>query len=247
MLKVYVPQLQRINPSLFEGIFYKIWPQYFNEHLKDPKWSTVQGEFFYTAQTACTIVFTRLISEVIEAVNTNRNFDLRGVVEIDLSGIFDNYDCDDAVFEHFSSEDVWEAVYQWLEYYMNFLFSPEMLESFNKALFPIYNDLLNVKQTKNLVGFWFSIYDAECTLWEKELIAYGIERGDYVELHCGFWPFSDYENARLGISRLWSFYLCEATGVIYLEDSGAQIPNGAVVTYCQIREDRGWAIYQEYA
>ncbi|ENJ7998992.1 hypothetical protein AB2K85_000727 [Escherichia coli] len=247
MLKVYVPQLQRINPSLFEGIFYKIWPQYFNEHLKDPKWSTVQGEFFYTAQTACTIVFTRLISEVIEAVNTNRNFDLRGVVEIDLSGIFDNYDCDDAVFEHFSSEDVWEAVYQWLEYYMNFLFSPEMLESFNKALFPIYNDLLNVKQTKNLVGFWFSIYDAECTLWEKELIAYGIERGDYVELHCGFWPFSDYENARLGISRLWSFYLCEATGVIYLEDSGAQIPNGAVVTYCQIREDRGRAIYQEYA
>lgn len=247
MLKVYVPQLQRINPSLFEGIFYKIWPQYFNEHLKDPRWSTVQGEFFYTAQTACTIVFTRLISEVIEAVNTNRNFDLRGVVEIDLSGIFDNYDCDDAVFEHFSSEDVWEAVYQWLEYYMNFLFSPEMLESFNKALFPIYNDLLNVKQTKNLVGFWFSIYDAECTLWEKELIAYGIERGDYVELHCGFWPFSDYENARLGISRLWSFYLCEATGVIYLEDSGAQIPNGAVVTYCQIREDRGRAIYQEYA
>lgn len=247
MLKVYVPQLQRINPSLFEGIFYKIWPQYFNEHLKDPKWSTVQGEFFYTAQTACTIVFTRLISEVIEAVNTNRNFDLRGVVEIDLSGIFDNYDCDDAVFEHFSSEDVWEAVYQWLEYYMNFLFSPEMLESFNKALFPIYNDLLNVKQTKNLVGFWFSIYDAECTLWEKEMIAYGIERGDYVELHCGFWPFSDYENARLGISRLWSFYLCEATGVIYLEDSGAQIPNGAVVTYCQIREDRGRAIYQEYA
>lgn len=247
MLKVYVPQLQRINPSLFEGIFYKIWPQYFNEHLKDPKWSTVQGEFFYTAQTACTIVFTRLISEVIEAVNTNRNFDLRGVVEIDLSGIFDNYDCDDAVFEHFSSEDVWEAVYQWLEYYMNFLFSTEMLESFNKALFPIYNDLLNVKQTKNLVGFWFSIYDAECTLWEKELIAYGIERGDYVELHCGFWPFSDYENARLGISRLWSFYLCEATGVIYLEDSGAQIPNGAVVTYCQIREDRGRAIYQEYA
>ena len=247
MLKVYVPQLQRINPSLFEGIFYKIWPQYFNEHLKDPKWSTVQGEFFYTAQTACTIVFTRLISEVIEAVNTNRNFDLRGVVEIDLSGIFDNYDCDDAVFEHFSSEDVWEAVYQWLEYYMNFLFSPEMLESFNKALFPIYNDLLNVKQTKNLVGFWFSIYDAECTLWEKELIAYGIERGYYVELHCGFWPFSDYENARLGISRLWSFYLCEATGVIYLEDSGAQIPNGAVVTYCQIREDRGRAIYQEYA
>lgn len=247
MLKVYVPQLQRINPSLFEGIFYKIWPRYFNEHLKDPKWSTVQGEFFYTAQTACTIVFTRLISEVIEAVNTNRNFDLRGVVEIDLSGIFDNYDCDDAVFEHFSSEDVWEAVYQWLEYYMNFLFSPEMLESFNKALFPIYNDLLNVKQTKNLVGFWFSIYDAECTLWEKELIAYGIERGDYVELHCGFWPFSDYENARLGISRLWSFYLCEATGVIYLEDSGAQIPNGAVVTYCQIREDRGRAIYQEYA
>lgn len=246
MLKVYVPQLQRINPSLFEGIFYKIWPQYFNEHLKDPKWSTVQGEFFYTAQTACTIVFTRLISEVIEAVNTNRNFDLRGVVEIDLSGIFDNYDCDDAVFEHFSSEDVWEAVYQWLEYYMNFLFSPEMLESFNKALFPIYNDLLNVKQTKNLVGFWFSIYDAECTLWEKELIAYGIERGDYVELHCGFWPFSDYENARLGISRLWSFYLCEATGVIYLEDSGAQIPNGAVVTYCQIREDRGRAIYQDY-
>lgn len=246
MLKVYVPQLQRINPSLFEGIFYKIWPQYFNEHLKDPKWSTVQGEFFYTAQTACTIVFTRLISEVIEAVNTNRNFDLRGVVEIDLSGIFDNYDCDDAVFEHFSSEDVWEAVYQWLEYYMNFLFSPEMLESFNKALFPIYNDLLNVKQTKNLVGFWFSIYDAECTLWEKEMIAYGIERGDYVELHCGFWPFSDYENARLGISRLWSFYLCEATGVIYLEDSGAQIPNGAVVTYCQIREDRGRAIYQEY-
>lgn len=247
MLKVYVPQLQRINPSLFEGIFYKIWPQYFNEHLKDPKWSTVQGEFFYTAQTACTIVFTRLISEVIEAVNTNRNFDLRGVVEIDLSGIFDNYDCDDAVFEHFSSEDVWEAVYQWLEYYMNFLFSPEMLESFNKALFPIYNDLLNVKQTKNLVGFWFSIYDAECRLWEKEMIAYGIERGDYVELHCGFWPFSDYENARLGISRLWSFYLCEATGVIYLEDSGAQIPNGAVVTYCQIREDRGRAIYQEYA
>lgn len=247
MLKVYVPQLQRINPSLFEGIFYKIWPQYFNEHLKDPKWSTVQGEFFYTAQTACTIVFTRLISEVIEAVNTNRNFDLRGVVEIDLSGIFDNYDCDDAVFEHFSSEDVWEAVYQWLEYYMNFLFSPEMLESFNKALYPIYNDLLNVKQTKNLVGFWFSIYDAECTLWEKEMIAYGIERGDYVELHCGFWPFSDYENARLGISRLWSFYLCEATGVIYLEDSGAQIPNGAVVTYCQIREDRGRAIYQEYA
>lgn len=247
MLKVYVPQLQRINPSLFEGIFYKIWPQYFNEHLKDPKWSTVQGEFFYTAQTACTIVFTRLISEVIEAVNTNRNFDLRGVVEIDLSGIFDNYDCDDAVFEHFSSEDVWEAVYQWLEYYMNFLFSPEMLESFNKALFPIYNDLLNVKQTKNLVGFWFSIYDAECMLWEKEMIAYGIERGDYVELHCGFWPFSDYENARLGISRLWSFYLCEATGVIYLEDSGAQIPNGAVVTYCQIREDRGRAIYQEYA
>lgn len=247
MLKVYVPQLQRINPSLFEGIFYKIWPQYFNEHLKDPKWSTVQGEFFYTAQTACTIVFTRLISEVIEAVNTNRNFDLRGVVEIDLSGIFDNYDCDDAVFEHFSSEDVWEAVYQWLEYYVNFLLSPEMLESFNKALYPIYNDLLNVKQTKNLVGFWFSIYDAECTLWEKELIAYGIERGDYVELHCGFWPFSDYENARLGISRLWSFYLCEATGVIYLEDSGAQIPNGAVVTYCQIREDRGRAIYQEYA
>nr|DAY66637.1 MAG TPA: hypothetical protein [Caudoviricetes sp.] len=247
MLKVYVPQLQRINPSLFEGIFYKIWPQYFNEHLKDQKWSTVQGEFFYTAQTACTIVFTRLISEVIEAVNTNRNFDLRGVVEIDLSGIFDNYDCDDAVFEHFSSEDVWEAVYQWLEYYMNFLFSPEMLESFNKALYPIYNDLLNVKQTKNLVGFWFSIYDAECTLWEKEMIAYGIERGDYVELHCGFWPFSDYENARLGISRLWSFYLCEATGVIYLEDSGAQIPNGAVVTYCQIREDRGRAIYQEYA
>lgn len=247
MLKVYVPQLQRINPSLFEGIFYKIWPQYFNEHLKDPKWSTVQGEFFYTAQTACTIVFTRLISEVIEAVNTNRNFDLRGVVEIDLSGIFDNYDCDDAVFEHFSSEDVWEAVYQWLEYYMNFLFSPEMLESFKKALFPIYNDLLNVKQTKNLVGFWFSIYDAECTLWEKEMIAYGIERGDYVELHCGFWPFSDYENARLGISRLWSFYLCEATGVIYLEDSGAQIPNGAVVTYCQIREDRGRAIYREYA
>lgn len=247
MLKVYVPQLQRINPSLFEGIFYKIWPQYFNEHLKDPKWSTVQGEFFYTAQTACTIVFTRLISEVIEAVNTNRNFDLRGVVEIDLSGIFDNYDCDDAVFEHFSSEDVWEAVYQWLEYYMNFLFSPEMLESFNKALFPIYNDLMNVKRTKNLVGFWFSIYDAECRLWEKEMIAYGIERGDYVELHCGFWPFSDYENARLGISRLWSFYLCEATGVIYLEDSGAQIPNGAVVTYCQIREDRGRAIYQEYA
>ncbi|EFY2245152.1 hypothetical protein DQB62_00525 [Shigella flexneri] len=246
MLKVYVPQLQRINPSLFEGIFYKIWPQYFNEHLKDPKWSTVQGEFFYTAQTACTIVFTRLIAEVIDAVNTNRNFDLRGVVEIDLSGIFDNYDCDDAVFEHFSSEDVWEAVYQWLEYYMNFLFSPEMLENFNKALFPIYNDLMNVKRTKNLVGFWFSTYDAECTLWEKEMIAYGIERGDYDEIHCGFWPFSHYENARLGISRLWSFYLCEATGVIYLEDSGAQIPNGIVVTYCQIREDRGRPIYQEY-
>ena len=246
MLKVYVPQLQRINPSLFEGIFYKIWPQYFNEHLKDPKWSTVQGEFFYTAQTACTIVFTRLIAEVIDAVNTNRNFDLRGVVEIDLSGIFDNYDCDDAVFEHFSSEDVWEAVYQWLEYYMNFLFSPEMLENFNKALFPSYNDLMNVKRTKNLVGFWFSTYDAECTLWEKEMIAYGIERGDYDEIHCGFWPFSHYENARLGISRLWSFYLCEATGVIYLEDSGAQIPNGIVVTYCQIREDRGRPIYQEY-
>lgn len=246
MLKVYVPQLQRINPSLFEGIFYKIWPQYFNEHLKDPKWSTVQGEFFYTAQTACTIVFTRLIAEVIDAVNTNRNFDLRGVVEIDLSGIFYNYDCDDAVFEHFSSEDVWEAVYQWLEYYMNFLFSPEMLENFNKALFPIYNDLMNVKRTKNLVGFWFSTYDAECTLWEKEMIAYGIERGDYDEIHCGFWPFSHYENARLGISRLWSFYLCEATGVIYLEDSGAQIPNGIVVTYCQIREDRGRPIYQEY-
>lgn len=246
MLKVYVPQLQRINPSLFEGIFYKIWPQYFNEHLKDPKWSTVQGEFFYTAQTACTIVFTRLIAEVIDAVNTNRNFDLRGVVEIDLSGIFDNYDCDDAVFEHFSSEDVWEAVYQWLEYYMNFLFSPEMLENFNRALFPIYNDLMNVKRTKNLVGFWFSTYDAECTLWEKEMIAYGIERGDYDEIHCGFWPFSHYENARLGISRLWSFYLCEATGVIYLEDSGAQIPNGIVVTYCQIREDRGRPIYQEY-
>ena len=246
MLKVYVPQLQRINPSLFEGIFYKIWPQYFNEHLKEPKWSTVQGEFFYTAQTACTIVFTRLIAEVIDAVNTNRNFDLRGVVEIDLSGIFDHYDCDDAVFEHFSSEDVWEAVYQWLEYYMNFLFSPEMLENFNKALFPIYNDLMNVKRTKNLVGFWFSTYDAECTLWEKEMIAYGIERGDYDEIHCGFWPFSHYENARLGISRLWSFYLCEATGVIYLEDSGAQIPNGIVVTYCQIREDRGRPIYQEY-
>lgn len=246
MLKVYVPQLQRINPSLFEGIFYKNWPQYFNEHLKDPRWSTVQGEFFYTAQTACTIVFTRLIAEVIDAVNTNRNFDLRGVVEIDLSGIFDNYDCDDAVFEHFSSEDVWEAVYQWLEYYMNFLFSPEMLENFNKALFPIYNDLMNVKRTKNLVGFWFSTYDAECTLWEKEMIAYGIERGDYDEIHCGFWPFSHYENARLGISRLWSFYLCEATGVIYLEDSGAQIPNGTVVTYCQIREDRGQAIYQDY-
>ena len=246
MLKVYVPQLQRINPSLFEGIFYKIWPQYFNEHLKDPKWSTVQGEFFYTAQTACTIVFTRLIAEVIDAVNTNRNFDLRGVVEIDLSGIFDNYDCDDAVFEHFSSEDVWDAVYQWLEYYMNFLFSPEMVENFNKALFPIYNDLMNVKRTKNLVGFWFSTYDAECTLWEKEMIAYGIERGDYDEIHCGFWPFSHYENARLGISRLWSFYLCEATGVIYLEDSGAQIPNGIVVTYCQIREDRGRPIYQEY-
>ena len=129
---------------------------------------------------------------------------------------------------------------------MNFLFSPEMLENFNKALYPIYNDLMNVKRTKNLVGFWFSTYDAECTLWEKEMIAYGIERGDYDEIHCGFWPFSHYENARLGISRLWSFYLCEATGVIYLEDSGAQIPNGIVVTYCQIREDRGRPIYQEY-
>lgn len=232
-------------PRCSRESFYKIWPQYFNEHLKDPKWSTVQGEFFYTAQTACTIIFTQLIGEIINAINTNRTVDLRDVT-VDLSAIYDNYDCDDAVFEHFSAEDVWEAVYQWLEYYVNYLLSPEMLETFNKALFPIYNDLLNVKQTKNLVGFWYSTYDAECKLWEKEMIAYGIERGDYVELHCGFWPFSDYENARLGISRLWSFYLCEATGVIYLEDSGEQIPNGAVVTYCQIREDRGRAIYQEY-
>ncbi len=246
MLKVYVSQLQRINPSLFEGIFYKIWPQYFNEHLKDPKWSTAQGEFFYTAQTACTIVFTRLIAEVIEAVNTNRNFDLRGVVEIDLSGIFDNYDCDDGVFEYFSSEDVWEAVYQWIEYYMNFLFSPEMLESFNKALYPIYSDLMNVKRTKNLVGFWFSTYDAECRLWEKEMVAFGIERGDYDELYRGYWPFNRHENSCQSNPYLWSFYFCNQTGVIYLEDAGVQIPNGADVTYCQLRKDRDDIIYQGY-
>nr|DAL75971.1 MAG TPA: hypothetical protein [Bacteriophage sp.] len=245
MLKVYVPQLQRINPSLFEGIFYKIWPRYFNERLKDPRWSTVQGEFFYTAQSACTSIFTQFIAEIINAINTNRTVDLRDVT-VDLSAIYDNYDCDDAVFEHFASEDVWEAICHWLEYYVSYLLSPEMLETFNKALSPIYNDLLNVKQTKNLVGFWYSTYDAECKLWEKEMVAYGIERGDYVELHCGYWPFSHYENARLGDSRLWSFYLCEATGVIYLEDTGVQIPNGTVVTYCQIREDRGRAIYQEY-
>ncbi|MEN7074121.1 hypothetical protein ABFB94_11115 [Escherichia coli] len=245
MLKVYVPQLQRINPSLFEGLFYKIWPQYFNERLKDPRWSTVQGEFFYTAQTACTNVFTHLISEVIDAINTNRNFDLRDII-IDLSAIFDNYDCDDAVFEHFSSEDVWEAVYQWLEYYVNFLLSPNMLENYNKALFPIYNDLMNVKRTKNLVGFWYSTYDAECKLWEKEMIAYGIERDDYDELYRCYWPFNHYEKGCQGDPYLWSFYFCNQTGVIYLEDTGVRIPNGADVTYCQLRKDRADVIYKDY-
>ena len=245
MLKVYIPQLQRINPSLFEGFFYKIWPQYLNERLKDSKWSTVQGEFFYTAQSACTNVFTHLISEVIDAVNTNRNFDLHEVI-INLSAIFENYDCDDAVFEHFSSEDVWEAVYQWLEYYVNFLLSSNMLENFDKALFPIYNDLTNVKRTKNLVGFWYSTYDAECRLWEKEMIAYGIECDDYDELHRGYWPFNHYENDSRGNPYLWSFYFCNRTGVIYLEDTVTQIPNGADVTYCQLRKDRADIIYQDY-
>ena len=245
MLKVFVPQLQRINPSLFEGFFYKNWPRFFEESLKDPKWTTIQGEFFWTAQSACTNIFANFVGEVINSINSNIPFDLENVT-VDLTSIYDGYDCSDVNFEHFSSEEVWEKVYNWLEHYVNTLLSPSMLSGFNKAILPIYHDLLNVKVTTGLVGYWYSTYDMESTLWEKQINAYGIEYGDFEEVYRGYWPHSFYRNREVGEPYLWSFYRCNTTGVIYLEDTGVQIPNGADVTYCQIRKDRGHVIYQDY-
>ncbi|ANZ50655.1 hypothetical protein STRATTON_230 [Erwinia phage vB_EamM_Stratton] len=236
MLKVQVPQLQKINPSLFEGLFFKFWPHYFRNELQgNLNWGLLQSEFFYTGQSIAIAVYSGMLRELFDAVNLGRSPNFQRL-DVDLAMHFDAYEADDVGTPYGFENDVVESqIYGWLDSYSTWLMSNEMLVNVTQVFEAVYNDLKIIKEQHGLLGYWYEFYTTESKLWESNSFAIGIQEGDFEAIYYGPWQghAGDEFYNRMDVHS-WEFFLSD--GKLYLEDGATQIPVGQMTTMCRLND-----------
>ncbi len=236
MLKVQVPQLQKINPSLFEGFFYKFWPHYLRENCGgNLNWGLLRDEFFYVGQSVAISIYSAMLRELFDAVNLDR-VPQYVRVEVDLGIHFDAYEADGVGKDYgFTDEEIETMIYTWVEQYSNWLMNFDMIKQIDTALEEVYVDLKLIKVQYNLIGYWYEFYTTESKLWSSSSFAIGIQDGDYEAVHYGPWQGTagDLFYQRMDVHS-WEFFLSE--GKMYLEDGATQIPVGQMTTMCRLND-----------
>lgn len=242
MLKVQVPQLQKVNPSLFEGFFYKFWPHYLRDDLNnDLNWGLLKNEFYYVGQSVSISVFSAFLRELFDAVNLGRMPDYAHVV-VDLGIHYDTYEADNLGVDHgFTREEVESAIYCWIERYSFWLMNSDMILLITKAFSGVYQELRVVMEHHHVIGYWYEFYTTESRLWNASNFAIGIQDGDFEPVHYGPWQGATgglfYQKMDVGF---WEFFLSD--GKMYLEDGATQIPVGQMTTMCRLNSDVGKVI-----
>jgi len=242
MLKVQVPQLQKINPSLFEGFFYKFWPHYFRDELaENMNWGLLQNEFFYVGQSVAISVYAAMLRELFDSVNLGRQ-PMYHHVEVDLGIHYDAYEAEGIGQEYgFTDEEVESAIYVWVERYSNWLMNLDMVNQISGAFDGVYQELRIIMNTHHLLGYWYEFYTTESKLWSSNSIAIGIQEGDYEAVHYGPWQgqAGDTFYQKMDVHS-WEFFL--SNGKMYLEDGATQIPVGQMTTMCRLNDLVGTTI-----
>lgn len=228
MLRVAMPELYQLTTPAAKRLFDIVWERYCPEKIPHrPELWVRREDFFLGAYPLFVKTFAVAITGMLDAVNLGRDFDIHEL-EFNYEDIYNDY-------THEQNDDEMEGE---VLLFMNFVEGvlgeqDKFLDELAGKLTKPYYDLLEMRRSRNVLGFWLDVYSMDMRIWEDNPTVFAIQEGDFEpQWHDAWSSGPDSKFYELAKEDGMEFYYW--AGNIVAEAPRITIPDGEPVTLCHL-------------